>query len=270
MVAIQEIKPRDQTSWHIRLVLAIIAVAERINVRFSKFGNPSVYDNADFPWAGGVEREWRVIRNELEGLLARKDELPNFQDIATDVATISRDRGWKTFLLMGYGIKSAQNIALCPETWRAVQKIPGLKTAMFSIFEPGKHLPAHRGFYNGVLRFHLGLIVPEPREQIAIRVGDRICHWEEGRALVFDDAYDHEAWNRTEKTRVILFVDFVRPLRFPANLLNWIILNAAVFTPYIKESYENHREWERSFHKARAQPAQTVSMHPDDGILGSQ
>jgi aspartyl/asparaginyl beta-hydroxylase (cupin superfamily) len=49
------------------------------------------------------------------------------------------------------------------QTWRIVQKTPGLKTAMFSIFEPGKRLPPHRGRYNGVLRLHLGLRVPEPR-----------------------------------------------------------------------------------------------------------
>jgi beta-hydroxylase len=249
VTAIHEIETFQRTSWLIRFLLAIVTVAERLNIRFSILGNPSVYDNAAFPWAAGVEREWHVIREELDALLQRKDDLPNFQDIAADVASISRDRGWKTFLLMGYGIKSKQNIALCPETWRVLQKIPGLKTAMFSIFEPGKHLPAHRGFYNGVLRFHLGLIVPEPRDQIAIRVGERICHWEEGRALIFDDAYDHEAWNRTDKTRVILFVDFVRPLRFPANVLNWFVLNAAVFTPYIQEGYGNHRQWERRFHR---------------------
>jgi beta-hydroxylase len=129
-----------------------------------------------------------------------------------------------------------------------VQNIPGLKTAMFSIFEPGKHLPAHRGPYNGLLRLHLGLIVPEPREQVAIRIGNEICHWEEGRVLIFDDAFEHEAWNKTDKTRVVLFIDFVKPLRFPSNVLNWLILNLAVFTPFVREGYENHRIWEQRFH----------------------
>ena len=129
MVTLQEIKPRDQ-SWLIRFLLAIIGAAERVNVRYAKFGNPSVYDNAIFPWAADVESEWRAIRDELDALLVRKEDLPSFQDITADVASISRDRGWKTFLLAGYGIKSKRNIALCPETWRVLQKIPGLKTAM--------------------------------------------------------------------------------------------------------------------------------------------
>ena len=50
---------------------------------------------------------------------------------------------------------------------------------------------------------------------------------------------------------MVLFVDFVKPLRFPANLVNWLILNMAVFTPYVREGYGKHREWERSFHGSK-------------------
>jgi aspartyl/asparaginyl beta-hydroxylase (cupin superfamily) len=245
------IKPLGRPGWHIRFFMAIVEAAERLNRRYSNVGNPSVYENAVFPWVAAIESEWRAIRKELETVLKRKDELPDFHDIAADVASISNETGWKTFLLTAYGVKSDQNIALCPQTWRVTQNIPGLKTVMFSIFEPSKHLPAHRGPYNGLLRLHLGLIVPEPCDQVAIRVGDRICHWEEGRALIFDDAYEHEAWNKTDKVRVVLFVDFVKPLRFPANIVNWLILNIAVFTPFVQEGHEKHRQWERSFHKGQ-------------------
>jgi aspartyl/asparaginyl beta-hydroxylase (cupin superfamily) len=233
----------------VQLFVSFVKFAERLNLKYSKVGNSAVYDNTVFPWAVEIEREWQAIRQELEGVLRRKDELPDFHEIAADAATISSGPGWKTFLLLGYGLESAPNIALCPQTWRILKKVPGLKTAMFSIFDPGKHLPPHRGPYNGLLRLHLGLIVPEPRDQVAIRVANRICHWEEGRALIFDDAYEHEAWNKTDKVRVVLFVDFVKPLRFPASLLNWLILNAAAFTPYIQEGYGKHRDWERAFHR---------------------
>jgi beta-hydroxylase len=204
-----------------------------------------------FPWARDIEKAFPEIRRELEQVLTRKAELPNFQDIAADVKTITSDDNWKTFFLAGFGKPSERNIALCPRTWEAVRRIPGLKTAMFSIFEPGKHLPAHRGPYNGVLRLHLGLIVPEPREKIAIRVADQVCHWEEGKVLIFDDAYEHEAWNHSDKTRVVLFVDFVKPLRFPAKLVNWLLMNLAMFTPFIQEGMEKHEAWEKRFHGAQ-------------------
>jgi ornithine lipid ester-linked acyl 2-hydroxylase len=164
------------------------------------------------------------------------------------VRTITTDERWKTFMLAGFGVRSERNIAACPETWRIVQTIPGLTTAMFSIFEPGKHLPPHRGPYNGVLRLHLGLIVPEPADRLGLRIGREVRRWREGEALVFDDAYEHEAWNHTQATRVVLFVDFVKPLRFPANLVNWLLLNLAVFTPFVREGMENHGAWERRFY----------------------
>ena len=119
---------------------------------------------------------------------------------------------------------------------------------MFSILEPGKRLPPHRGPYNGVLRLHLGLLIPEPRERQAIRVGTEQHHWEEGRVLIFDDAYEHEAWNDTKQVRVVLFVDFEKPLRFPAGILNRLLLDLAVFTPYLREGADNLRRWERRFH----------------------
>jgi beta-hydroxylase len=242
------IAPMGRPSLLVRTFMAVVAFVERLNLKCSKVGNPPIYSNATFPWAREVEKEWRAIRAELDRVLVRKDDLPGFHEISSDVMTISQDKGWKTFLLAGYGFKSDANIALCPETWRACQKIPGLITVMYSILEPGKHLPAHRGPYNGVLRLHLGLIVPEPRDQLGIRVEKDLYRWKEGEAVIFDDAFEHEAWNRTDKTRVVLFVDFMKPLRFPANILNWLLLHLAVFTPFIREGMDNQKAWEKRFY----------------------
>jgi aspartyl/asparaginyl beta-hydroxylase (cupin superfamily) len=242
------IKPLERASLVTRFFMRLVAVAERLNLSCSKVGNPAIYDNAVFPWAAEIEREWRAIRTELERVLTRKDDLPGFHEIASDVESISNDSGWKTFLLSGYGFKSDANVALCPETWRICQNIPGVITVMFSILEPGKHLPPHRGPYNGVLRLHVGLIVPEPREQLGIRVGTQTYRWREGEAVIFDDAYEHEAWNRTPHTRVVLFVDFVKPMRFPANFINWLLLHLAMFTPFIREGSKKQKAWEKKFY----------------------
>ncbi len=231
-----------------RFFMAIVQWAERLNHRYALHGNPPVYDSAVFPWTAEIENAYPAIRAELEAVLQRKSELPNFHDISSDIEAISKDAGWKTFFLVGFGKPSARNIKLCPKTWEAVQHVPGLKTAMFSIFEPGKHLPAHRGPYNGVLRLHLGLIVPQDGDEIAIRVDRQICHWEEGKVLIFDDAFEHEAWNHSPLTRVVLFVDFIKPTRFPANIVNRLLMSLAVFTPFIQEGMEKHKAWEDAFH----------------------
>ena len=231
-----------------RVMQRLIHGAEGLNLRYAAAGNPPVYDKRLFPWAAEIEAEWKLIRAELDRVLVRKDDLPAFQEIASEVRSISADQNWKTFLLCGYGMRFDAAIRQCPETWRILQKIPGLKAAMFSIFEPGKHLPPHRGPYNGVLRFHLGLMVPNEPDLIGIRVGDQVCHWSEGEALIFDDAYEHEAWNHSNEVRVVLFVDFEKPTRFPANLINKSVLKLAVFTPFIQEGYKAQKAWEKAFY----------------------
>jgi len=245
----REVKVRRKASEKRRFFERLVRRAKRLNSTHAVHGNVPVFDNATFPWAAEIEREWRLIRAELDRVLARQEDLPAFHEVVSEFKTITRDRHWKTFFLLGYGSRSERNIELCPETWRIVQKIPGLKTAMFSILEPGKHLPAHKGPYNGVLRLHLGLRIPEPCRKAGIRVHDRVCHWEEGKVLIFDDYFEHEAWNGTDGTRVVLFVDFVKPLRFPANVTNWLLLNLAPFTPFVREAQENQKKWEARFHR---------------------
>jgi beta-hydroxylase len=125
---------------------------------------------------------------------------------------------------------------------------------MFSILDPSKRIPPHRGPYNGVLRLHLGLLVPEPANATGIRIGAEVRHWQEGRALIFDDAYEHEAWNDSERERVVLFVDFEKPLAFPASVLNRFLLDIAAFTPFLREGDRNLRLWERRFYRSREHP----------------
>jgi ornithine lipid ester-linked acyl 2-hydroxylase len=68
--------------------------------------------------------------------------------------------------------------------------------------------------------------------------------------LIFDDPCEHEALNETGHPRVVLFVDFVKPLRFPASVLNWALLRLAVFTPYLREGNDTLRRWEPRFQDA--------------------
>jgi ornithine lipid ester-linked acyl 2-hydroxylase len=118
---------------------------------------------------------------------------------------------------------------------------------MFSILSPGKHIPPHDGPYKGVLRYHLGLIVPEPEDLVGIRVGGEVAHWTEGGSLVFDDTYEHEAWNDSDGTRVVLFVDLVRELREPMATLNRALIKAIGWSPFIQDAKRRHQAWERRF-----------------------
>jgi aspartyl/asparaginyl beta-hydroxylase (cupin superfamily) len=242
-----------------RIVAATVAVGERLLwriekliARSSRVAEATFLDAGSFPWTQRLEAGWAEIRAELDRVLEDREALPNFQDISVDQASITNDDKWKTYFLYGYGFKSQANCARCPQTARLCQEIPGMKTAFFSILSPHKHIEAHRGPYKGVLRYHLGLQIPEPVDACAIRVGTDIRHWSEGGSLVFDDTYDHEAWNETDDVRVVLFVDFVRPLRFPASALNWLVLQAIAFSPFVGDAKRRQHDWEQRFETLKA------------------
>jgi ornithine lipid ester-linked acyl 2-hydroxylase len=254
-----------RTTWRGRIGEAWFALAKRVvwgldkfYARHSRLGDREFFDNEDFPWIPAIEADWRKVRAELDGLLPYAAHLPNFQDIQKDQQSLTQDDGWKTFFFYAYGLKARANCRRCPETAKLLKRIPGMKTAFFSIFQPGKHLPPHRGPYKGVLRLHLGLLVPEPREKCGIRVGSEVRHWEEGKVMIFDDTFQHEAWNKTDGVRVVLFVDLVRPMRFPANLVNWAMTWAIALSPFVLGSAGGYLRWERRFEAVvnRGEPAQ--------------
>jgi beta-hydroxylase len=210
----------------------------------SKVGNPPVFNAADFPWSVAIERDWRLIRDELDAVLGELDDIPPFQELSKDQASLTTDEGWRTYFFYAFGFEATNHTRKCPETRRLLNTIPGITTAFFSIFTPGKQLPPHRGAFKGIVRYHLGLRVPEPKAACGIRVDGNVCHWEEGKSLIFDDTYIHEAWNHTEEMRVVLFVDFIRPLRFPASLLNRVVIGAIKASPFVKDAVANYQAWE--------------------------
>ncbi|MGH7808533.1 MAG: aspartyl/asparaginyl beta-hydroxylase domain-containing protein [Thermodesulfobacteriota bacterium] len=246
---LQGTTPSPPKEYASRPLSVFINWVENLNIKYSLVGNPPVYDKAIFPWVAEVERDWWKIRKELDEIMQHKDELPSFHEIMSELKTITQDQHWKTYFLVSYGHESKENSRRCPETTRILKKIPGMKTAFFSILSPNKHIPAHKGPYNGVLRYHLGLIVPEPKEKCRVRVDSKITHWNEGDSLIFDDTYYHEVWNDTSGHRVVLFVDFVRPVRFPFSLVNRLLIFAARFIPSMREAEENHKKWEKKFYK---------------------
>lgn len=217
--------------------------------RASVHGDRHFFDNDDFPWVGGVEAAWEGVRDEFAALLPHAADLPNFQDISRHQAALSQDDGWKTYFFYAYGLKAEANCRRCPKTAALLESIPGMTTAFYSVFAPGKHLPPHRGPYKGVLRVHLALMVPEPAEKCGIRVGDEIRHWHEGKVMVFDDTFVHEAWNDTDAWRAVLFIDVKRPMRFPVNLINDAMVKAIAASPFVRGQKGGYEAWERRFER---------------------
>jgi aspartyl/asparaginyl beta-hydroxylase (cupin superfamily) len=230
----------------------ILAPIERFIGKRSLVGDTTFFPENRFPWIEQVERNWLTIREELQTVMTHRDALPNFQDISKDQIEITNDDNWKTLFLYGYGFKAKLATELCPKTAALMEQIPGMTTAMFSILSPHKHILDHRGPYKGVLRYHLGLIVPEQAPRCRIRVGDDVRHWEEGKSLIFDDTFNHEVWNDTGDTRVVLFVDVLRPLPSPWSQINKLIVKAIGYSPFVLDAKRNNEAWEKRFLERKA------------------
>ncbi|MBO0730524.1 MAG: aspartyl/asparaginyl beta-hydroxylase domain-containing protein [Acidimicrobiaceae bacterium] len=220
---------------------------EGVLLRASMVPRTPFLPTGTFPWIADLEGHWTTIRSELDEVLAHRDALPNFQDISVDQASITADNGWKTLFFVGYGFRSDANCARCPKTAELIDAIPGLTTAFFSILAPHKRIPEHRGPWRGLLRYHLALRVPDPPRAAGISVGGQVAHWEEGRSLLFDDGYDHYAWNDTGDVRVVLFADVLRPLAGAAGRVNRGLIRAIARSPYVQDARARHEEWERRF-----------------------
>jgi ornithine lipid ester-linked acyl 2-hydroxylase len=240
--------------WTIAVGERVLAPIERFIGRRSLVGDATFFPLERFPWVKDVEEQWPVIREELERVLDDHAALPNFQDISKDQIEITDDDRWKTFFLYGFGFKAKLGVEMCPRTAALMEQIPGMKTAMFSILSPRKHILDHRGPYKGVLRYHLGLIVPRDKEACRIRVGEDVRHWEEGKSMIFDDTFNHEVWNETDETRVVLFVDVLRPLPVPESAINRLIVKAIGFSPFVLDAKRNQEAWERRYLERRRAP----------------
>jgi beta-hydroxylase len=189
----------------------------------------------------------------VDELLLQRTRIPNLQDISEDTRSLTQDDEWKTYVMVVMGTKVEGNCRRCPKTMDAVKRIPGLRTAIFSILGPGKHIPEHRGYFNGLLRYHLGLMVPGKSGDCRIRVGKEVGHWEDGKSLIFDDTYQHEAWNDSDHDRVVLYIDFLRPMKFPMSLISKAFIS--IFArPFVKEGKRKIMEWEEQYVRLATPP----------------
>ncbi|MCG8503785.1 MAG: aspartyl/asparaginyl beta-hydroxylase domain-containing protein [Sphingomonadales bacterium] len=211
--------------------------------KYSKIGDPAIFDNAVFPWAAGLEANWRTIRDEAEAVLKFRTAIPPMGTVSPDHKRLDPERKWQSFFLCAYGVWADVNCARCPETARLVKSIPGIKTAMYSIHAPGMHIPSHVGVSKFLINGHLALKVPREAEKCRIDVAGETYVWREGEFIAFDETYRHEVWNDTDESRVILLVQFDRPMRFPANALAWVFLKFIQWSPFMADGKRNMLDW---------------------------
>ncbi|MFZ5635947.1 MAG: aspartyl/asparaginyl beta-hydroxylase domain-containing protein [Pseudomonadota bacterium] len=181
------------------------------------------FEREDFPFLAEIERETDAIRAELLALLDDDDtagmqpyiDMPTQAPAAPIWRELNRSPRWRGYHFHRHGEAVEAHRARCPRTAAALDRLPLMRIpghapeAMFSLLAPRTAIPPHTGVMNGRLTVHLPLIVPE--DCGALRAGEEARPWQEGRCIVFDDSFVHEAWNRSDHLRAVLIFDIWHP-----------------------------------------------------------
>jgi len=185
-------------------------------------GLPQVqfYEREQFDWIEEIEAAFDDVRAELEAVMSGRSKFKPY--LQTDETHLNNEddslvnsNDWGALFLWDYGRLVPENAKLFPKTVKALEAaplpaIPGqAPMALFSKLTPGAKIPPHNGLLNTRLICHLPIIVPENCG--ALRVGNEERPWVEGEMLVFDDSIEHEAWNVSDKERVVLLFEVWRP-----------------------------------------------------------
>ncbi len=189
-------------------------------------GLPAIefYEREEFPWLAAFEAATEAISRELGRILV-EDEAGFSPYIQYDDhlpldqwRELNKSPRWSAFHFYDKGRPIAERCARAPETMAAVQRLPQAEvelrspTAMFSVLQPKTRIPPHTGVANFRLVVHLPLLLPPA---CRFRVGGEIREWRMGEAWVFDDTIEHEAWNDSDVTRIILICDVWSPRLSP-------------------------------------------------------
>ena len=176
----------------------------------SKLPNRPFFDTHDFPELKPLQDNWQSIREEALQLQNHIKAADKNNDAGFNTFF---KRGWKRFHLKWYKESHPSAQQLCPKTTALLEKIPSVKAAMFAELPPGSYLGKHRDPYAGSIRYHLGLVTPND-DRCFIEVDQERYSWRDGEATLFDETFVHWAQNDTDQTRIILFCDIERPMKW--------------------------------------------------------
>lgn len=173
------------------------------------------YAREEFAWIAELEAETHAIRAELEAVTdGFRPYVEGSADRPLPNNPLLDDPAWSALYLWRSGEIVAENAARFPATMAALARLPIPRIAgrspmaLFSRLTPGAHIQPHHGLLNTRLICHLPIVAPSG---CGLRVGAETHEWCDGELVIFDDSFEHEAWNRGTTTRTVLLFEIWKP-----------------------------------------------------------
>ncbi len=184
---------------------------------FPNLNSGPFFSSKQFSWIEALENDTSAIRQELTAVTGAELRQP-FLQLSAEAKREDYLGGlapeWTAYFFYRHGKSFPGNLKQCPRTASRLASIPLVSVpgnapeVLFSFLGPDTHILPHTGVTNTRVVVHLPLIVPE---DCGLVVGGQAHRWEEGRCVIFDDTYEHEAWNKSDKLRVVLILDVWNP-----------------------------------------------------------
>lgn len=173
------------------------------------------------PWAPLLCDAWTELREEALTLLAEDRDFESFLGLRRGqradgyVGGTNPNASWDAYFFYRHGQRFDEHHRRCPKTSAVLESVDlchinrQAPEVCFSLLRPQSTIVAHYGVTNTRLVMHLPLIVPP---DCALNVlGAAEHHWKPGELMMFDDTYQHEAWNRSDEPRLIVLMDCWNP-----------------------------------------------------------
>lgn len=169
---------------------------------------PGFFEPRDFAWTTETEKRFAAV------LAADATYLAQFSKTADpyfNQSLVSKKGGWQQSAFYFWGKKNEAACNAAPALDTFVRSIPGMLSAGLSLLNPDTKILPHYGDTDAVIRCHIGIDIPAGLPECGIKVNGESRAWEKGKWLLFCDAHRHEAWNLTDKMRLVLIVDVLLP-----------------------------------------------------------
>lgn len=187
--SLSSLKSSNKPSQKIGLEMKSTKISTPVVFKLSGLREEELWSENDFPALHILEHYFTDICRELSNLYE------NHKNSASLWKTNLTEAGkWEMAQLIDQG-RVGKALDYCPKTYEALKKIPYsiesniFGDASFSVIHPGTNIATHCGSSNCRIRCHLGLKVP--KDNCLLVVGDKTCHWEEGKVICFNDAFPH-------------------------------------------------------------------------------
>lgn len=169
---------------------------------------PYFFEPEWFPELKPLTDHWQAIRDEILEYERRHGPIKGL-DSNPYVAPQIEGIEWSNLFLENFMIRHHRNHKKFPFLSSVIDQIPGCSFAVISVLSPHTIIKPHYGDTNGIVRSHLGLIIPAGLPDCGIRVGQEERGWQDGELVLFTEAYLHGAWNNSDQKRYVLVLDFV-------------------------------------------------------------